>query len=132
MHIEFGGDAHFEMWTRSIPAFRGALREHHPQAKVILVALPWAELTESGEPTPTSFGLSATEANKLYARYYDAATPMATEVIGRDLDDVRAADDHQWGTAPFHYPPRMGAKSAGPAIVSRHSSRINRPTQFGA
>lgn len=111
MHIAFGGDAHFEMWTRALTAFQRAIHRYHPRAHVTLIALPWAELTESGEPTPTSFGLSARRANELYERYYDAAATVAVETLGRDNPDVRAADDHRWGVAPFHYPTRPGPQA---------------------
>lgn len=103
MFIQFGDDAHFEMWSQSLLQFQQALEQHHPRAQIVLLALPWAELTESGRPTPTSFGLSASEANSLYSRYFDAAQKLATETLGRSDPYVRAADDHRWGTAPFHY-----------------------------
>lgn len=103
LHVEFGTDTHFEMWRSMLPAFQAALARHHPNARLVLVALPWAELTESGEPTPSSFGLEAREANELYQRYYDAAASLdGCTVVGRDAD-VRSSDGHHWGEAPFHY-----------------------------
>lgn len=122
MLIPFGNDAHFEMWRRALPQLRNVVSKHHPDSRLSLVALPWAERTESGEPTPTSFGLSAREANTLYERYYDTANAAGTEVLWRDRD-VRAADDHRWGVAPFHYAASATSPAMLPLAIAEEPSR---------
>ena len=103
--IEFGSDAHFEMWSDAVRQFVEAVAEHHPTARLQLLALPWAEFTETGEATPTSFGLSASEANSALERYHNyAALLPGVEVSGQGTQVV-AASQHHWGMAPFHYTP---------------------------
>lgn len=102
--IKFGSDAHFAIWESMLAKLDAALRRRHPSARVVVLAPPWAELTESGEPTLDSFGLSAADANAFYRRYYDRVARAALETIGRDLT-VRASEEHIWGEAPFHYTP---------------------------
>lgn len=101
--IEFGSDAHFEMWSDAASLFVEAVAEHHPTARLQLLALPWAEFTDTDEPTPTSFGLSAIKANQLYRRYYDFVTQLrGVAIVGRNAF-TRASSAHRWGIAPFHY-----------------------------
>lgn len=103
--VEFGGEAHFEMWSLAAADFLAMVQRHHPQVRLALIALPWAELTETGEEAPASFGVPAERANSTYTRYYDAVVAHpAVHVLGRGVD-VRAAVEHPWGEAPFHYTP---------------------------
>lgn len=103
--VAFGDDAHHEMWSLAAEDFLATIRHHHPRAHLALIALPWAELTESGEEAPASFGVQAERANPTFTQYYDAvAGHPALHVLGRDAD-VRASEEHHWGEAPFHYTP---------------------------
>mgnify|MGYP006333786395 CR=1 FL=1 len=101
--IEFGSDAHFEMWSDAARQFVEAVTEHHPTARLQLLALPWAEFTETREPTPTSFGLSATEANQLLERYYEFAETLPEVALAGQESTATASSTHRWGIAPFHY-----------------------------
>lgn len=101
--FEFGSDEHLSMFAATLPPFLQSLRTYHPNARVALLMPPWAERTESGAPTPASFGLPAETANRLYERYYEIAAAMpGVTAVGRYLD-VTAAAEHAWGEAPFHY-----------------------------
>lgn len=101
--IEFGSDAHFEMWSSAVSLFVEALAEHHPTARLQLLALPWAEFTETGDATPTSFGLSASDANQLLKRYYDFADTVPRVALAGRGSSATASSTHRWGIAPFHY-----------------------------
>lgn len=105
--IEFGTDLHFDLWRSVLPRFLAQVKEHHPQARLVLVAPPWATHSIDGTPTPSSFGMSAEEGNAKYARYLDEAARRGVEIIGRDIADPRSSAEHIWGEAPFHYAPEV-------------------------
>lgn len=100
--IEFGSDIHLAMWKELLTSFISVLARHNPEARVMVLAPPWAESSESGQPTANSFGLGARVANLLYERYYEVLLSRGLDVVGRDIQ-VIASDNHVWGEAPFHY-----------------------------
>lgn len=81
----FGTDRHLELWTASMQAFLDELSAH--PVRVVLIALDWARATTDGRPTPSSYGLSADQANLIYPRYYQAvadtvaATPVSVHRV---------------------------------------------------
>lgn len=104
LYLPFGSEKHFEYWADAIEYLGKFVQQLMPRAAVALLDLPWAELTESGGPAPDSFGVTAREANVLYRRYIDAAQDaLGARTISIPSTDVRAAENHPWGPAPFHY-----------------------------
>ncbi|MFV0407353.1 MAG: DUF6270 domain-containing protein [Propioniciclava sp.] len=101
--IRFGTNDHFARWSEALTRFHTALVTHHSSARLVLFAVPWAERTVSGAPTPLSFGTSAALANQLYPRYLEAARGQGIEPVGQDIVKPAGSDTHKWGAAPFHY-----------------------------
>lgn len=103
-HIPFGTDEHFALWSDSLRRFYDLLSSRGMRTRTVLLVAPWATATAAGRPTPSSHGLTAAEANRLFERYYVAATdlPKLRVLEMSDLEAV-GAEEHQWGPAPFHY-----------------------------
>jgi|GEM_PF-2561686 len=103
-HLPFGSDQHFQYWSQGIAAVGELIRHHMPHAAVVLLNIPWAERSESGAPTPASFGISAEEANPVFDAYVNVATQaLRAEVVSLRPEEVVSSPDHPWGDAPFHY-----------------------------
>lgn len=103
-HLPFGGDQHFQYWSQGIAAVGELIRHHMPRAAVVLLDLPWAARSETGSPTPDSFGVTAAEANPTFRAYAQvAAQALGAEVISLRPEEVASSPDHPWGDAPFHY-----------------------------
>jgi LPS sulfotransferase NodH len=103
-HLAFGSDQHFQYWSQGIAAVGELIRAHMPRAAVVLLDIPWAERSETGRPTPDSFGLTAADANPVFAAYAKvAAEALHAELISLRADEVTSSPGHPWGDAPFHY-----------------------------
>lgn len=112
-HVRFGSDEHFSLFVAALPSWRALLARTGLLERTVLLAPPWAVVTESGGRTPASFGLTADAANAQFTRYVAAARDVVgVPVLGRGLglgaedEDgpvARALTTHQWGLAPFHY-----------------------------
>jgi len=106
-HIPFGSDAHLQYWSQGLETIAALLQTHHPRAGVALLDIPWASTSETGAPTPPSFGVSALEANGMYRPYVDAAARILdAQVVSLDPSEVLSSPQHPWGDAPFHYAER--------------------------
>ena len=100
----FGSPEHLDRFRAALPQWRSLLEDHGLLSRTVLVAPPWAAATQTGEPTPSSFGLDAERANELTQAYLDAAVEvLGVKVLGRGLTGAVSHTDHQWGPAPFHY-----------------------------
>lgn len=103
-YLAFGTQQHFEYWQTAISYIGERLRHYMPQADVVLLDIPWAEWSETGEKTPDSFGVSARDANPVFQAYAQfAAQSLAKQVISLDPSEVVSSPTHPWGDAPFHY-----------------------------
>ncbi|PRZ08107.1 hypothetical protein BCE75_10332 [Isoptericola sp. CG 20/1183] len=103
-HLPFGSDQHFQYWSQGMDTVGELFRQHMPRAAVVLLDVPWAEFSEGGHPTPSSFGVSASTANPILRAYIQAASQaLGAEVISLSQDDVLSNPTHPWGDAPFHY-----------------------------
>lgn len=100
--FNFGSRLHLALWQHAAARWVTQVQEAAPSAKLLLLAVPWATHTEAGESTPPSFSMTAEEANKRFAPYYEFLSGLGVATIGDALQPV-AADDHRWGVAPFHY-----------------------------
>lgn len=100
--VEMGTEQHFDLWCRAANSWHRAVRETAPDVALVLVALPWAEVSDTGVPTPPSYGVEAAEANDRNGRYYAYAAELGVPVVGANLE-VLATERHKWGFAPFHY-----------------------------
>lgn len=102
-YLPLGHPEHLRWWRWLVQLFAQRLRDAGLFEKTVVLRVPWATETETGEPTPSSMGISATEANELFAPYYEALQAEGYRII--DLSDfpVFAEPLHQWGLAPFHY-----------------------------
>jgi hypothetical protein len=103
-HLAFGSEQHFQYWSHAIATVGELIHQHMPRAAVALLDVPWAEWSETGTPTPDSFGVGAREANLLYRRYITtAAEALRALVISISPEEVTSSPDHPWGEAPFHF-----------------------------
>ncbi|MGI5190024.1 DUF6270 domain-containing protein [Promicromonospora sp. CA-289599] len=103
-YLAFGTQQHFEYWQTAISYIGERLRHYMPQADVVLLDIPWAEWSETGEKPPDSFGVSAQDANPVFQSYAQfAAQSLARQVISLDPSEVVSSPTHPWGDAPFHY-----------------------------
>ncbi|MFE6971169.1 DUF6270 domain-containing protein [Isoptericola sp. NPDC057653] len=103
-HLPFGSDQHFQYWSQGIAAVGELVRQHMPHAAVVLLDIAWAERSDSGAPTPASFGISAADANPVFDAYVQVATQaLRAEVVSLRPEEVVSSPTHPWGDAPFHY-----------------------------
>ena len=123
----FGSARHLELFTAALPVWRNLLAELGLLDRTVLVAPPWATLSTTGEPTPTSFGLNADEANRLTEAYVVRAQEvLGLPAVGRSLPSPRALSTHQWGLAPFHYDDQTYERLA--TEISSAANRLCRPS----
>lgn len=101
-HLPFGSDEHFARWAGAAERYLAFLDAQGLRNRTVLLAVPWAERAVSGEPTPSSFGTSAAEANQTFTRYYEALESRGVSVTQPTRTPV-ADVEHRWGLAPFHY-----------------------------
>lgn len=107
-YVQFGTQQHFEFWSGAIQALGDTIRQTMPHASVALLNVPWAEWSESGAPTPDSFGVTAAQANPVFDSYAEiAGEALGAHVITLDPADVVSGPHHPWGDAPFHYAERV-------------------------
>ncbi len=103
-YIPFGTDLHFQYWSAGISEISKLFSEHLPRTAIALLAVPWAERSESGARTPESFGVNARDMNPVMDAYTThAAQALNSHLISIDPAEALSADDHRWGPAPFHY-----------------------------
>lgn len=107
--VPYGSREHLRAFTRRLEDFRTLLDETGLRDRVVLVAPSWARVTETDDRTPSSFGITAQRANVLTLPYLQAVrdTVQPGLIISPPLALTRAASDHQWGIAPFHYVPEV-------------------------
>jgi len=103
-HVPFGSEEHFAQWQRAMHAIGRYFRSSIPHAAIAILAPPWATISDSGKPTPRSFGVDSNEANRAFRRYtQEAIAALDARVFTPKLDKVRSSASHPWGEAPFHY-----------------------------
>jgi hypothetical protein len=103
-YLKFGTPEHYERWSASVEELGGALCNLVPDAKVVLLDVPWAQRSASGAETPRSFGVSAADANPRFRPYVvRAVEALGAHLVSLQDRDVTADDNHVWGLAPFHY-----------------------------
>lgn len=103
-HVAFGSPEHFALFEASLVRWKALLTDVELIDRTILLAPRWAEVTEAGAKTPTSFGLSATDANRVTDSYVEAVQRIVgVPVVGRTDPRPVSLTSHQWGVAPFHY-----------------------------
>lgn len=104
-HLPFGSNEHFALWSSASRQF-ARLRAHLGLSqRTVLLNVPWASQTLTGDSSPASFGLDAHTANALFQRYYEAAIDMdpTLRLLTIPTSDALSDNDHPWGPAPFHY-----------------------------
>lgn len=99
--LKFGQDDHFGNWAFAADRFVSFLRDAGLWEKTLVIAVPWAEVTEDGLPTPSSMGTTAYQANLDYARYYQHLRSVGGVLCS--VENAAADAAHRWGPAPFHY-----------------------------
>lgn len=106
-YLPFGSDEHFTRWSGAASMFVHALHTLGWGGRILVVAVPWATHDDTGEPTPSSMGISAKDANAAYARYYAHVDALGLPLLRVSTADAVAATKHRWGIAPFHYAPEV-------------------------
>lgn len=103
-HVAFGTAEHLELFADSADRFGRRLQEVGLGGRVILLAPPWATVSDHDGATPPSFGLEAVDANAALAPYLSIARErVTTRIVTLPPAQVRGASAHRWGPAPFHY-----------------------------
>lgn len=106
--LELGTDEHLHRWERALPRFRAVLERRGLLERTVLLNAPWALRTAAGEPTVSSWGLTAQEANCIVAEYVENVRKELPVPVLRVPDELVVADTrHRWGAAPFHYTPGL-------------------------
>ena len=106
--LELGTDGHLHQWERALPRFRAVLERCGLLERTVLLNAPWALRTAAGEPTVSSWGLTAQEANCMIAEYVEEVCKELPVPVLRVPDELVVADTrHRWGAAPFHYAPGL-------------------------
>lgn len=106
--LELGTDGHLHQWERALPRFRAVLERCGLLERTVLLNAPWALRTAAGEPTVSSWGLTAQEANCMIAEYVEEVRKELPVPVLRVPDELVVADTrHRWGAAPFHYAPGL-------------------------
>lgn len=103
LHIPLGDDDHFDSWAEAASRFRDELDAAGLVERTVVLAVPWAEVSADGSPTPASMGITAPDANARYTRYYEHLRSLGLRMLEVDAAEVRGDPGHRWGHAPFHY-----------------------------
>ena len=113
--VPYGSREHLRMFTSRLTEFRALLDETGLRDRLVVVAPSWARVTDTGERTPSSFGITAQRANVVTLPYLQAVRDAIQPglIISPPLEITRAASDHQWGIAPFHYVPEVYREITG-------------------
>jgi hypothetical protein len=101
--LELGTRRHLLLWERALDWFLETLEARDLRRRLVLLQVPWARSTNVGKPTPTSFGMSADDAEDRMRRYHELAEAAGVRCASVDVADVQADAAHRWGVAPFHY-----------------------------
>lgn len=120
--VPFGSRQHRLLFLHSLRQFSTLLRDLGLQDRTILLAPDWAHHDTRGGKTPSSFGLAAKRANRLFADYYAAAAKVTGVHVVRLSSDIQAAPHHVWGPAPFHYTEQVYAKLCG--AIQQHAETV--------
>ncbi|UCN14109.1 DUF6270 domain-containing protein [Cellulomonas iranensis] len=127
-HVPFGSGEHHALWSSAVPRFLGDLDAVGARDRLVVLGPPWARRMDDGTKTPASFGIEAASANRAYRRYYRTLHRHGVQVIGNRWRGVRAAHDHTWGPAPFHYTDAVYERltsALAAASGARHASRLS-------
>lgn len=102
--LELGTAEHLHLWRPALLHFGSLLDRLSLTDKTILINVPWATRTTSGESIVPSWGQAAMEANWVMPRYVDLVRRETDVRILHVPDELVIADDaHRRGSAPFHY-----------------------------
>lgn len=99
--IPFGTDQHFDLWQRSSSEFVFLLEELGILESTVLLDVPWACMDEFGEDVALPYGMSPSEANTHFERYYSHIKDLGVQVLSER--HVVSAAEHRLGRAPFNY-----------------------------
>jgi len=102
--IRIGSSDHKRLWESALTVFLNDLEAAGVRDRLILNALPWATHDEGGRST-TGHPSNPILFNSVLTEYADLAERRGVRVARTDPARVVQADEHQWGSAPFHYTP---------------------------
>jgi len=115
--IPFGSSRHKTRFQRALGEFRKSLETLGLADKLLILAPPWARYSHDGTDAPTSFGLSAGRANRIYDTYYAAITEtLDAPLVTIPEKEVFCDPTHQWGPAPFHYTEKIYRRLASKIV----------------
>lgn len=101
--ISFGTDEHFDLWKTAVSKLEETLEKKSLTNKMLVFETPWAELMENGEPATRFRGISSSEGNTMYSRYYSHLKTRGINVETIPNELIVSSSDHKWGSAPYHY-----------------------------
>lgn len=107
--VPYGSREHLRTFIQRLGAFTALLDETNLRERLVVVAPSWARITDTGERTPSSFGITGQRANLLSLPYLQAVRDIVQPglILSPPLSITFAASDHKWGIAPFHYVPEV-------------------------
>lgn len=101
IHIRFGTDRHFELWTSSAKDLKYSLGSN--LGKTFLLRTIFTSSSVDGSLVPDALERKSMDWNQQYERYYEFAKSIGFQVIALPTELAVSTPHHQWGIAPFHY-----------------------------
>lgn len=99
--IPFGSAEHFQRWQGAAALFTEYLDILGLKEKCLVLAPEWAEYRTDSERTGRIRGLSASQYNEMFRKYYVVLERLGITVAR--IDGTVADENHKWGNAPFHF-----------------------------
>ena len=99
--IPFGSAEHFQRWQGAAALFTEFLDFLGLKQKCLVLAPEWAEYRSDNKKTGRIRGLSASQYNEMFRRYYVVLERLGITVSR--IDGTVADENHKWGNAPFHF-----------------------------
>ena len=100
--IKYGSTIHRDLWTAAASNFAILLADYAPNAKLLLLAPPWARFDTTGKGTRSPISRTVRSANRMLRQYIRIAeTKLEPRLIGCPSPVADAI--HPWGPAPYHY-----------------------------
>lgn len=101
--VFFGTEEHYSRWEESLTKFLDLLETLQLRDKLIVNAMPWALVDNTGASPSVQSSLRPEWFNKNVERYWAAAEKRGVRLARMPQEEAIADPDHKWGPAFFHY-----------------------------
>lgn len=116
----FGTLHHWLMFKDAVEDLAENLRRLSLWENTVVLDNRWAEVDSEGNPTPSSMGMAATDANEALGMYVDLLRSLEWKVATPEVTPV-ADPGHRWGLTPFHYTPDFYTAAADALVNTLHA-----------